>query len=88
MSFVGVSWLTAKFHHATSVAMILWILSNVIFVIGAGWCDYKLARGWVKDRYFEITSVVMFAFLQIMIIPSVVAFVALMIFWFVALMNR
>lgn len=79
MSFVGMSWLMTKFSHANSIVIVLWILSNVVFVVGAGWCDYKLVRGWVKNHYFEVTSVVMFVFLQMIYIPSFFLLIGLIV---------
>ncbi len=68
-SILVFAWLATKFRISYQIGFPILLVGNVAFVIYAGWCDYKLAENWVKTTYFEITSVLMFCFLQILITP-------------------
>jgi drug/metabolite transporter (DMT)-like permease len=80
-SILGTAWLVTAFRIPAQIGIPICLAANVAFVIYAGWCDYKLAENWVKTTYFEVTSVIMFCFLQIILAPLLLV----MTFWFLRL---
>lgn len=54
------------------LAVILWVLLNIAFVIGVGWCDYQLSSPERKRTRKIGLAILLFFIIQIFIIPLLI----------------
>jgi hypothetical protein len=65
------------FLHVTSfrLSMFVWILINVLFIIGTGWCDYQLSLPDRKQRSGVVHATALFFLCQVFVAPLILAVV-------------
>ena len=75
ISGVGAAAAGSLLHASPAIQVPVWILINVLFVIGTGWCDYQLSPPSLKKSHGVVYANVLFFLCQIILIPFLLVFV-------------
>lgn len=68
-----VSLLVGSFSRSEGAMMTVCVVVNILFLIGAGWCDYHLSAPVRKKSIGVGSAVVIFFFSQILLAPFILA---------------
>ncbi|MEO7099620.1 MAG: hypothetical protein ABI162_09690 [Luteolibacter sp.] len=82
ISVGGLSALSNNFPISEGMVIAASVLLNVLFVIGAGWCDYKLSPPERKNRPSVGVAIFLFFLSQLFIVPILIGAVVFALYSF------